>query len=180
MKESLFSSIDLDSYIGIIIGIIILVISGLGSARKRKAQQASAPQAASHSDETDEDETEPYDSGQVVAEPVRDAQNPLETLEYLLTGRQSFTNYNKPQFVDEEEDIVQENPQDSKIEMDPREKMISTIETTKNGTDSPVLDGIKVETDISQNKLNLNELFADMDEIKRAVIYSEIFNRKYT
>ena len=184
MKITFLSS-GFNSYIGILIGIIILVISGIGSAKKRKAQQMRAPQGNPGIDETEGDETEPFATG-----PLRNAQNPLERLELLLSGQQPFgqqrfgqqrfDRYDESQFVEDEADIPLEVMEETKKEMELPQEGMSVFDTPDYNDLASPISGSTGEMKDSDKNLTVDELFTDMCEIKKAVIYSEIFTRKYT
>lgn len=175
MKVLLFSFIDLDSYIGIILGIIILVISGIASVRKRKDQQANVPQRTPRRDEAGFYETGPVETG-----PVRNEQNPLEKLELLLSGQRPFGSFNEPRFADDEEVVPPENKEGTKTEMDLPEEGIRITKAEDLKGDLPSSAGSAWERNNKDGKFTLDQLFTDLNEIKKAVIYSEIFHRKYT
>jgi len=149
--------IDIDSIFYIILSIIILVVSGLGSRRKklRKTLPSSA-QAGTR---------EPEDIA--ATRPRRPVIDPFERLEQILTGQSQYESMEGEslEVLEDEEQII----------MDEKEKIQSTqsreIEQEKRD-----LTDVKEDEDV---KNNLDGLFGDVNEITRAFIYSEIFPRKY-
>ena len=111
---------------------------------------------------------------------MENLQNPLERLEQLLTGQQSFGGYNETEFVNEEEVIQTEVVGETTEEMVQQKEGVPAVETL--GDEEEALLSVQRSWELNDGikPLTVNELFADADEIKKAVIYSEIFTRKYT
>ncbi len=153
--------IDLDAIFYIILSIIILIISGLGSRRKKLTQpmKRSAP-SVGQSPGQGVDEMEMRRSRQ----PVPD---PFARLEQILTGQSPYETLEGESLEvieDEEEMIVKE---EEKV-------MVSPVTEGKPAVyDTP----LKVEG--KTVKRTMDDLFGDMDEITRAIIYSEILPRRY-
>ena len=167
--------VDIDSILYIVITIVILVISGLGSRKRRMAQQMQAKTAA----DSDEDYFEPVEEefaetrysqpvkSREVA-PQKQAPNPVERLEQFITGRfpqaESMEGESLETPVDEEELILKEiqrsrEQDDMRVpEKEPAEQEVQTGRPGKKG---------------------LPALFDNLDEVKKAIIYSEIMQRRY-
>lgn len=152
--------IDIESYLGIIIMIIILIISGLGSRRRKQAQmkQAASSPAQPGTPKADDPSYPPS---------ARPAMDPFERLEQILTGQSSYDTMEEASL----EDLQDEN------------EMI--VDETPAAPPAPVLESdveshdLNAEKEDVPQKNNLEGLFKDADEITRAVIYSEILPRKY-
>jgi hypothetical protein len=175
--------LDIDSILYIIITIAILVISGLGSRRKKRAQQMEAEaQAAAEEDaelaEERKEETVPppptfniFDSVRKTTERIEQqvSSDPLSRLEKFLTGQEprvvSMEGETLEETVDEEEQILAEIRSRKEPESD-EDKMAAVY-------------GSAEDTEDNERESNLHGLFENIDEIKRAVIYSEILNRRY-
>jgi len=169
--------VDIDSILYIVITIVILVISGLGSRKKKRAQQMQAQAQASGAAEPDpfepvEDESsdawdaEPVQSGTDSA--TQPVPNPLERLEQFISGQfpqaETMEGESLETTVDEEELILEEirrSREQDKMEV-PRE----TAAEQEEQTEEP-------------EKKGLPPLFDNLDEVKKAIIYSEIMQRKY-
>ena len=173
--------LDFDTILYIVITLAILVISALGSRRKKRLQKTQSPAPpGTDSSEPLEKETPFLDlikkSAQAVSEdpyqetrrgPQQQITNPLERLEQFLTGQEpqyvSTEGESLETIVDEEEQILQEINEDSKEE--------------NNKIDEQIPDnGLIKKARPEKNPLGL---FDNVSEIKKAVIYSEILKRKY-
>lgn len=152
---------DIDAIFYIILSIIILIVSGLGSRRRKQAQQLKAPGTPARTPgAADLEAGKPQRPGQP-------AMDPFDRLEQILTGQtryESLEGESLEDLEDEEEAIVDEEeeiyeaPVTEVAAQD--EKPLSAREVVGTGS---IVEG----------------LFANMDEITRAFIYSEIFPRKY-
>jgi hypothetical protein len=161
---------DFDTLIYIIISIVIVVLSALGSSRRRKAQQGQVP-----------------GSGAPSAVPGTD---PLERLEQMFTGQLTEEDTGEPEIREEEEErqvTMTESPREelsSRVVSQPEkmpEEGQATIMPLEDENDShgySVVDPDELSE--KEKRQKVKELFEDVDEIKKAVIYSEIFKRKYT
>jgi predicted secreted protein len=153
--------IDLDAIFYIILSIIILIVSGLGSRRRKQAQQmkGTVPSTA----QTPAQERSEIETPQARS-PVVD---PFERLEQILTGQSRYETLEGESLEvieDEEEAIVDEE----------EEIMEPTIPEMEEKTYH-----LPVETEADDTKMDLKDLFRDVNEITKAFIYSEIFPRKY-
>ncbi len=167
MKYMLAGFIDLDSFIFIIITIVILVLSGIGSARKRKARQSSGVPETQ-----DQDETGP-------GSPVP-GMDTFSRLEEMFTGRMGFSEETGTGIPTDEADIVEEHqPQATSQDTPLPEEGIPTVEPLDDEEESSITIYDLPDAQLGEKRLKVSELFKNMDEIKKAVIYSEIFNRKY-
>ena len=152
--------IDIDSIFYIILSIIILVVGGLSSRRRKQAQQMNKPLPAS----AQPDAREPEDIN--VPEPRR-PMDAFERLEQILTGQSRY-----------------ESMEGESLEvLEDEEQMIVDEEEEYLAAPVPRLEGkhsnLTAETEDEQGEKNLKGLFGDVDEITRAIIYSEILPRKY-
>ena len=154
--------IDSDSILYIVITIALLVISGLGSRRKKKLQKMgkyAKPATASHPVEPEE-----IDVASVQREPM----NPFDRLEQILSGQtpvfETMDEESPETIVDEEVQIIEEI-RESRQEMEPEVRQDNTADEDMQ------LERPEVDT--------LQGLFENVSEIRKAVIYSEIMNRKY-
>ena len=154
--------IDIDTLIYIIISIAILVLSGVGGARRRKAQQLNAPAGKSPK-----------------PAPGLDAINKIEQ---MFTGQLGYGNPEQMEVLDEEEileeAVIEEEPPKVEMFLKGEGQFQSRLEEGRISADYKDEDNDKLQEDESRRMVG--ELFTDVDEIKKAVIYSEIFQRKYT
>lgn len=152
--------IDIESYLGIIIMVIILIISGLGSRRRKQAQmrQAASSPAQPGTPESDDPSFQP---------PAQPAMDPFERLEQILTGQSRYDS-----MEGESVEVVEDE-----------EQMI--VEKTPARPPAPVREAVVKSPDLSAGmedvpeENNLEGLFKDADEITRAIVYSEILARRY-
>ena len=153
-------NIDLESYLGIIIMVIILIISGLGSRRRKQAQMKQAASSPAQPGTP-----QPEDPSFPPSAPP--AMDPFERLEQILTGQSRYETMERASLEDlqdEEEMIVDEPP--------------AAPPATVRKADVKSPDPSAEMKDLPQ-KINLESLFKDADEITRAIIYSEILARRY-
>jgi len=153
--------IDTNSILYIVIMIIILVISGLGSRRKKQAQKMNKPNPSSAQPGT-------QNPGEIAVPKPRGANmDPFERLEQILTGQsryESMEGESLETLDDEEEAIVDE------------EEEYLASQVTQLKAKKPEFTA---ETEDEQGKKSLDDLFGDVDKVTRAIIYSEILPRKY-
>jgi FtsZ-interacting cell division protein ZipA len=154
--------IDIDTIFYIILSIIILVVSGLGSRRRKQAQQMKRPvSSAARLSQQELDEMEiPQARG-----PVPD---PFDRLEQILTGQSRYETLEGEslEVMEDEEEMI----------MDEEEKiMVSPITEMKQEQQD-----ITTEEEDEFVKRPRKDLFEDVDEITRAIIYREILPRKYS
>jgi hypothetical protein len=153
--------IDIDSIFYIILSIIILAVSGLGSRRRKQAQQQRPVGPAPPGLRTGEPEA--FEGPQT----RKPAMDPFERLEQILTGQSRYETLEGEslEVLEDEEQII----------IDEKEK-IQTPRSQDMELKKRDLTAVKEDKDV---KKNLDGLFGDLNEITRAVIYSEIFPRKY-
>ena len=167
--------LDLDSILYIVIMIVVLVISGLGSRRKKKLQQ----EQAGAIQEDDTDVFNPIETGVTGSRPVepiqaraatstQKVQSPLNRLEEFITGQFpeqiSMEGESLETTVDEEEMILEEIRKS-------REEVGPVVQERKQD---------KKEEELPESEVQpLPPLFENVEEIKKAIIYSEIMTRKY-
>ncbi len=144
--------IDIDSIFYIILGIIILAVSGLGSRRRKQAQQMKKPAPS------------PASPGTQSRQPALD---PFSRLEQILTGQSRYETLEEesPEILEDEEQIIIDDEEEYLAAPVPQQKAHKPDFTA--------------ETEDDQGKKSLDGLFRDVDEITRAIIYSEILPRKY-
>lgn len=189
-------NVDIDSILYIIITIAILAISGLGSRRKKRAQQmqqAAAPPAEQASEEStgqyggsgpvDPDAENSGPSGSAVRPPFSGpSSNPFEKLEQLLTGQfqDAVSQFKAP--VEPEAGPVSMEGESLEVTADEEEMILEHIrrdrESLSKDQETEQSKDLEIEAD-KTGEDTLPSLFEDVDEIKKAVIYSEILNRKY-
>ena len=154
--------IDIDSLIFIIISIAILVLSGVGGARRRKAQQLNATAGK--------------------PPPPAPGLDAINKIEQMFTGQLGLGNPDQMEVLDEEEiieeEIIEEEPPKVEMFLKGEGQFQSRLKEGRNSPDYEVKDNDKLQED--ESKRIVEELFTNVDEIKKAVIYSEIFQRKYT
>ena len=153
--------IDTNSILYIIIMIIILVISGLGSRRKRQAQRMNKPLPSSAQPGMQEAE------GMAVPGSRGAVMDPIDRLEQILTGQTRYDTMEGESLEvleDEEQAIIDEEAEYLAAQVPQQE--VKQPEYT-------------AETEDEQGKKSLGDLFGDVDEVTRAIIYSEILPRKY-
>jgi hypothetical protein len=168
--------IDIDSIFYIILSIIILAVSGLGSRRRRQAQQANkAVPSPGQTYGRDEDEE------MKIPQARRPVQDPFDRLEEILTGQpryESLEGESLEVLEDEEEAILDEE----EAILDQRKAILDEEEEI---TKAPIPEMEEMQYDLPEEgesekyKGNVRGLFRDLDEVTRAFIYSEIFPRKY-
>jgi hypothetical protein len=179
---------DIDSILYIVITVVILIISGLGSRRKKRAMQMEAEaQARTASEEEgdsmearEEDLPQPpptfniFDSVRKVTETVEQqvSSDPMSRLEKFLTG-QEIQERQQSRVVSLEGESLEET-------VDEEEQIMDEIRS-RNEPETVEDDTYKIfePTEDNEKKKNVTRWFENVDEIKRAVIYSEILKRKY-
>jgi hypothetical protein len=153
--------IDIDTIFYIILSIIILVVSGLGSRRRKQAQQMKtvAPSSA-RPVALDPEEKK-------ISQPRQPALDPFERLEQILTGQSQYETMEGEslEVLEDEEQTIIDEEEEYLAEPVPQQKAHPP--------------DLAYETGDEQGKKSLGGLFRDVDEITRAVIYSEILPRKY-
>ena len=144
--------IDIDSIFYIILGIIILAVSGLGSRRRKKAQQMNKPTPS---------------AARPVTQSRQQALDPFSRLEQILTGQSPYGTLEgeSPEVMEDEEQMIIDDEEEILAEPVPQKKVHKPDFT--------------YETEDDQGTKSLDGLFGDVDEITRAIIYSEILPRKY-
>ena len=185
--------IDFDSILYIVITIVILVISALGSRKKKRLQQVQghasrgtdAYSTDARSADTRKNESYPSDNlepVQIRQDPVlQQPASPLERLEQILSGQvprfESMEGESIESIVDEEEQIMEDlrkNRMDEETEKAPEGSETVTEEYEKNPEE---MDAESLET-MRREKEDLSGLFGSVDDVKKAIIYSEILKRK--
>ena len=153
--------IDINNIFYIVLMIIVLVVSGLGSRRKKRAQQMKkASPSPSQPGTWEPDEIE-------VPKPRSPVMDPFERLEQILTGQsryQSMEGESLEVLEDEEEMIIDEE-----------EKILAAPDHRQER----MQPDLTAEMEDEQEEKSVDGLFRDLDEITRAIIYSEILPRKY-
>ncbi len=144
--------IDIDSIFYIILMIILLVVSGLGSRRRKKAQQMKQPTPS---------------PARTVTQPRQPALDPFSRLEQILTGQSRYETMEEEslEVLEDEEQSIIDDEEEYFAERDPRQKAKQPHFTAGEEDD--------------QEGKSLDGLFSNVDEITRAIIYSEILPRKY-
>jgi hypothetical protein len=144
--------IDIDSIFYIIFMIILLVVSGLGSRRRKKAQQMKKPSPS---------------VARPVTQPRQPSLDPFSRLEQILTGQSRYGTLEGEslEVLEDEEQII----------IDEEEEYLAAP-VPQQEEKRPDLT---YETEDNQEEKSLDGLFSDVDEITRAIIYSEILPRKY-
>jgi hypothetical protein len=180
---------DFDSILYIAVTIVILVISALGSRRKKRAQQVQGPAAsqgsgAEQGPATDGDDqiyvTEEDEPAPARQEPVwEQAINPLGRLEKILSGQfpgiESMEGESMEVRVDEEEQILEDIRRRRMEKEEEPAPSLEEIEAADTESGSQSLESLKT---IKLEKGDVLELFRDPEDIKKAIIYNEILKRK--
>ena len=167
--------VDFDTILYIVITIVILVVSGLGSRRKKKLQKQQLSDPAGSEPDSYESRESQTGAGNFVEAQKRQtipdwqqSSSPFERLERILGGEipqyESMEGESLETTVDEEEQILEE------IRLSRLEDEAETVQ------DQPEEEIIKTEKQVGKG---IPGLFENIDEVKKAVIYSEILNRKY-
>jgi len=172
-------NIDLDSYLYIIITIVILIITALGRKKKKPAQQVTGKPAG----QPVEAESQPVqDKPSAGAEKEEVSSDPFERLEQLFVP--------KPETVT----MKEEEPETVKPKMDPNAeaRRLREMEDKRERRHREELEEERAESfrkhmhgDLitglqdSEEEISVLTLFDDPDDIKRGIIYSEIFGTKY-
>lgn len=151
--------IDIDSIFYIILSIIILAVSGLGRRRKKQNQPMKNPRPSAQAGTR-----EPKDM--TITRPRRPV-DPFERLEQILTGQSQYQTLEGESLEDLEDE----------------EQMIMDEEEAYSAAAEPqqmeYQPGLPLEKEGEQIEQGMLGLFQDLDEITRAIIYSEILPRKY-
>ena len=153
--------IDIDSIFYIVLMIIRLVVSGLSSRRRKQARQMK--QAAPSSSQPGTQEAE----GMAVPGSPGAVLDPFERLEQILTGQSRYETMEGESLEileDEEQAIIDE------------EEEYLAAPVPQQEEKRPMFTA---DTEDEQGKKSLYDLFGDVDEVTRAIIYSEILPRKY-
>jgi len=177
---------DIDSILYIVITVVILVFSGLSGRRRKRAQMMEGEAKASDRQEEDFPREE-YDEDQA-AEPapsnifetlkstgssLTQSSNPFERLEQLL-GVQN------PVIKSREGETMEGESMETVV--DEEEQILEDIRRRQETEPSRATE-LEPETDIDESDAQESEgflkFFDSVDEIKKAIIYSEILNRKY-
>ena len=166
---------DIDTIVYILISIAILVFSGLRSAQKKKAQRlqstAKAPPVPERDPESEygEESEITFRQEAVPPQPLSGLSS-IERLGKLLSGEMDIERISQPykELIPDEDEIIYE------AETEPRKEPVDPVE--ENAYVDEDLDDTGDEDSIP----GITRLFKDKDEIKRAIIYNEIFKRKYT
>jgi len=151
---------DFNTIIYIVISIAILVISGLSGARRRKAQQLkTTPNRGS----------------------TPQGMNAMDRLEQMFTGQLGYDNIGEAGILEEEEESMEDEPVAEDISLMTDEEGKTVFEDKQDATDTNFEEIFsKGQEEQEEQDITTIELFSDVDEFKKAVIYSEIFRRKYT
>jgi hypothetical protein len=152
--------IDIDSIFYIILSIIILAVSGLGRRRKKQNQPMKNPLPSSAQAGT----REPRD---MTFTRPRGPVDPFERLEQILTGQ--------PQYQTLEGESLEDLEDEEQMIVDEEETYSAAAEPQQMEPGA----SLPAEKEGEQMKLGMLGLFQDLDEITRAIIYSEILPRKY-
>ena len=153
--------IDIDSIFYIILSIIILAVSGLGSRRRKKAQQMKKSTSSFARPVTQDPEEIK------ISQSRQPALDPFSRLEQILTGQSPYGTLEgeSPEVMEDEEQMIIDDEEEILAEPVPQQEVHKP--------------DFNYETEDDQGTKNLDGLFGDVDEITRAIIYSEILPRKY-
>ena len=153
--------IDTNNIFYIVLMIILLVVSGLSSRRKKRAQQMkkAAPSSAQPGTQEAEGMDVPGSRGTVT--------DPFERLEQILTGQSRYESKEGEslEVLEDEEEMI----------IDEEEKILAAPDHRQER----MRHDLTAETEDEQEEKSADGLFSDLDEITRAIIYSEILPRKY-
>ncbi len=179
--------LDFDSILYIVITIVILVIGALGSRRKKRFQEAQA--ASAQGSDKDTSGTDQTGSEEETYKRPAQTADPLSRLEQFLTGQMpeaySMEGESLETLEDEEEKIledIQKSRLEKEEESEEKSQELSVEEPYRipdeiqAGAIIPGEEGLEYDR---KTRKTLPDLFANTDEIKKAVIYNEILNRKY-
>jgi len=172
--------VDIDSYLYIFITIIILIITALGRKKKKSAKQVQEkPDVQSVAAPAEQEYSDPYEEG--VAEKIET--DPFERLEKLFAPQETI-------FTAQEQEP---EPAVAKIDTETELKSINEEEEAKRKIHKAQMheemqQAFKLDSDEEietgqrskeKHKISLLKMFDDPEDIKKAIIYSEIFNKKY-
>lgn len=177
---------DIDTILYIVITLAILVFSGLSGRKKKRAQMMEAEAKASGEQEEDfykedynEDQAaEPapsniFETLKSTGSDLAHSSNPFERLEQILSGQ-------PPVITSMEGESMEGESMETLV--DEEEQILADIRRREESEPSRAPE-IEPETDIpetnAEGSKGILKLFGNVDEIKKAVIYNEIFNRKY-
>lgn len=153
--------IDIDSIFYIVLMIILLVVSGLGSRRKKKAQKMNKPLPSSAQAGTQDpvDLTFPKSRAPVI--------DPFEKLEQILTGQ--------PRYESMEGESLETLEDEEQMIIDKKSAYLDTPVPKQQEKEPDLIE----QTEDEKEEKNIDGLFQDVNEVTRAIIYSEILPRKY-
>ena len=184
---------DIDTILYIVITLAILVISGLSSRKKKARMMEAQAKTRSEEDIYESDEQDSYSQESYedeVPEPApsnifetlksasssfsQQSSNPFERLEQLFGAQtpiiESAEGETLENTVDEEEQIL--------ADIQRRREEVSNTKTDVAAAEEHKTDAYSTQP-LEKGSRDLLTLFGNIDEIKKAVIYSEILNRKY-
>ena len=186
---------DLDSILYIVIILITLIVSALGSSRRKKARQMQ---------ESGQAPAEGYDpdAGDMTEQPgsYQAAEDPFTRLEEFLTGNirtepreqtmdPTTTMRDRPaESLEEDARVVSMEGESLETIVDEEAVYLEEKEAWRvQYEQADPLAGETAENDDLAEDISAEQdpgtetggLFADPDEIRRAVIYNEIFRRKF-
>lgn len=177
---------ETDSILYIVITLAILVISGVSGRRKKKAQMMEAEANANSRQGEDSDTEEYYEDQEVEPAPANifetlkstgsalaQSSNPFEKLEQILSAQRPIITSSEGESM-EGESLETTIDEEEQILEDIRKRR--EAEPSRRPEAEPEMD---FHSPKEEDKEGLTGLFGNVDEIKKAIIYSEILNRKY-
>jgi hypothetical protein len=156
--------LDIDSIFYIVLSILILALTGLTRRKKKSTLPGTGLQNLQERQRTLSQDERSITTGDVI-------NDPFESLQKLFAQTESIPSreaVSLEELIDEETEYLKE--QEAARKKEPKEQAILKEVLTKQPAEDQEEKGIK--------KAGKLALFENADELKRAVIYSEILNRK--
>ncbi|MBC8458605.1 MAG: hypothetical protein H8D67_11485 [Deltaproteobacteria bacterium] len=171
--------IDIDSYLYIVIMIVILIITALGRRKKKPVQQVTGKPAGQPATETGEqDQFDPYEEATV----ERVVSDPFMRLEQMFAPKETtfIVQEEEPQVTQAKTDADAEarrikDMEAEKVRKRREDQQVEMAEAFRLHSDGDLTDSSESE---ERSQISLLTLFDDPEDLKRAIIYSEIINRR--
>ncbi len=170
---------DLNSYLYIIITIVILIITALGRKKKKPAQQVTGQQAGQPDTETGE-QGQFYPNEQdamekVVSDPFKRLQQMFEPEETAFIVEEEEPEMTQVKMDADAEARRVKQMKEEKLQRRREDQQAEMAEAFRLHTDGDLTNSLKSE---ESDRISVFKLFDDPEDIKKAIIYSEIINRR--
>jgi len=156
--------IDLDTIFYIVITIVILALTGLSRRKKKRPVPGHELQGMDEQESEYPQNERLSDTEDVISDPFERLENLFKQPEPVDTPRV----VSLEEIVDEETEYLEEKEAASKAKP-PGEEILKEDYTKQS---------LQMEEEIEERMNKTLKLFENIDELKKAVIYAEILNRK--